>query len=215
MARCMLVNHQPRSSGLGASRGCHRGFHQDLRTETSSAIRGTFDCSWRHTARKEHQALAAWVECQAHPGTQFRVGRSIRIAATNPWPQPTVQRPWMAGSSPAMTKHNEFLICNCPGGDQAGERQRRPVRPLPQRGEELRRRDARRQRPESRHRQRRVPDAARAVGLGQDHDADDARRLRGADRAARSCSTASRSTTCRRTSATSAWCSRTTRCSRT
>ena len=32
---------------------------------------------------------------------------------------------------------------------------------------------------------------------------------------ARSCSTAGRSTTSRRTSATSAWCSRTTRCSRT
>ena len=38
------------------------------------------------------------------------------------------------------------------------------------------------ERPRSRHRARRVPDAARPLGLGQDDDADDARRLRAADR---------------------------------
>ena len=59
-----------------------------------------------------------------------------------------------------------------------------------------------------------VPDPARAVGLGQDHDADGDRRLRGADQRAACCSTARGSRTCRRRSAISAWCSRATRCFR-
>ena len=64
-------------------------------------------------------------------------------------------------------------------------------------------------------RRRRVRDAARTFGLRQDHDARPHRRLLPADARARSTSRASRSPTCRRSGATSASCSRTTRCSRT
>ena len=86
---------------------------------------------------------------------------------------------------------------------------------LRRRAEELRRRDPGGEGPQPRHPARRVPDDARAVRLGQDHLPDDARRLRDRRPTARSSSTAGRSTTSRRTSAASAWCSRTTRCSRT
>ena len=64
-------------------------------------------------------------------------------------------------------------------------------------------------------RRRRVLHAARPVGLGQDDDAADDRRLRAARRAARSRSAARTSRAARRTRATSTPSSRTTRSSRT
>jgi ABC-type transporter Mla maintaining outer membrane lipid asymmetry ATPase subunit MlaF len=62
--------------------------------------------------------------------------------------------------------------------------------------------------------QGRVPDDAGPVGLGQDDLPDDAGGFETATHGEIRL-TASRSTTSRRTSAASAWCSRTTRCSRT
>ena len=67
----------------------------------------------------------------------------------------------------------------------------------------------------SRRRERRVPHAARSVGLGQDHAADGARRLHPARRGQRPLRRPRGRSASRRTSATSGWCSRTTRCSRT
>ena len=67
----------------------------------------------------------------------------------------------------------------------------------------------------ARHPLGRVPDPAGAQRLGQDHDPDDDRGLRDADRGRHRHRRASRWSPCRPTAATSAWCSRTTRCSRT
>ena len=77
------------------------------------------------------------------------------------------------------------------------------------------RRARRRRRHRPRHPRRRVLQPARAVRLREDHDAADDRRLRAADRPARSCSTASTWRTPRRTSGRSTPSSRAMRCSRT
>ena len=76
-------------------------------------------------------------------------------------------------------------------------------------------RPAGRRRPRPRHRRRRVPRPGRPVRLRQVHLAADARRPRGRRRRARSSSATATSPTCRRRTATSRWCSRTTRSTRT
>ncbi len=65
----------------------------------------------------------------------------------------------------------------------------------------------------ARHPLGRVPDAAGAQRLGQDHDPDDDRGLRDADRGRHRHRRRRRWSPCRPTGATSAWCSRTMRCS--
>ena len=65
------------------------------------------------------------------------------------------------------------------------------------------------------HRAGRVHDAARAQWFGQDDDAERHRRLHRGEFRRRLRSAARASSACRRTSATSAWCSSTTRCFRT
>ena len=66
----------------------------------------------------------------------------------------------------------------------------------------------------ARHPLGRVPDPAGAERLGQDHDPDDDRRLRDADRRRHRHRRHVGRSPCRPTGATSAWCSRTTRCFR-
>ena len=69
--------------------------------------------------------------------------------------------------------------------------------------------------PRPRHRRQGVRRPRRTVGLRQDDRAADDRRARVDHRRARCASVTASSTTCRRRSATSRWCSRTTRCIRT
>ncbi len=114
--------------------------------------------------------------------------------------------------------------CRCPAGGTAipptVASTRRPgaergVRSIRRRAEDLRRRHAGRARLQSGRGARRVPDPARPVRLGQDHLPDDARGLRGRDPGRDHPRRPADQQRPGATGATSAWCSRTTRCSRT
>ena len=101
------------------------------------------------------------------------------------------------------------------GAGERGRRRRHVGCRTPRRRDEALRRRRRRRRRRPRHARGRVPLDARAVGLGQDDDAADDRRLRAADGRADRAPRRGRHRAGRRSTATSTPCSRTTRCSRT
>jgi hypothetical protein len=164
---------------------------------------------WTQEAGARRRARAA----RARPGRRAR--RRLERRARARLPRRCRER---GSGDPGRARARDVRrpVLRPPARSAADGRRLRPVRGRASGRGSARRRDADGRRIATRRaRPGHASSAARPVGLRQDDDAADDRRLRGADRGARSTSAASDVTGCRRTSATSTRSSRATRCSRT
>ena len=197
----------------------------DLMRKLPVVTRSMPECRERraHTIRRCVAAEGRFERCDVHAAHHGVAGgpREPRTAGSSRVAVPGRGRHSPAIPSAAMAVPRSGARAGSARGARHAKRPRQQgqgsahgIRRRPESGEVLRLRAgaARRRR---RHRRRRVRRAGRPVGLRQVDAAAHDRRARGDQPAARSRSAAGWSTTCRPRIATSPWCSRTTRSTRT